>query len=310
MSELGNAVTDYLALRRSLGFKLRAHEPLLAGFVSYLERAGLDTVTTQAALSWATAPAAAGPSWWHQRLAVVRGFAEYLQVFDHGCEIPPKYLLPRPSGRRNPWLLSGEDVAALMRAAKRLVPKLRAATYETAIGLLSVTGMRPGEILRLDRGDVDLSASAIRVEASKSGKSRLVPIHPTTVDALGVYARRRDELCPQPQTRSFFVSRAGRRVAHATLDKTFARLVSDIGLDTNLLPGQRRARAHDLRHSFAVRTLISFYEDGGDIEERVPALSTFLGHANPAATYWYQSASPELLDFASRRVDQDTGRKS
>lgn len=305
MSQLRNAIDDYLALRRSLGFKLRAHEPLLAGFVSYLEREGLDTVTTRAALAWATSPAAAGPSWWHQRLAVVRGFAEYLQVFDQCCEVPPKHLLPRPTGRRSPWLLSREDAAVLMGAARRLVPELRAATYETAIGLLSVTGMRPGEILRLDRGHVDLSASVIRVEDSKSGKSRQVPIHPTTVDALGVYARRRDELCPQPQSQSFFVSRAGRRVAHATLDKTLARLISDIGLDSNLLPGQRRPRAHDLRHSFAVRTLISFYEDGGDIEGRVPALSTFLGHANPAATYWYLSASSELLDLASRRVDHD-----
>ena len=310
MSELRDAVNDYLVLRRSLGFKLRAHEPLLAGFVSYLQREGLDTVTTRAALSWATAPAAAGPSWWHQRLAVVRGFAEYLRVFDQCCEVPPKHLLPRPTGRRSPWLLSGEDVAALMGAARRLVPQLRAATYETAIGLLTVTGMRPGEVLRLDRRDVDLSALLIRVEASKSGKSRQVPIHPSTVDALGVYAQRRDELCPQPQSPSFFVSRAGRRVAHATLDKTFARLVSDTGLDSNLLPGQRRPRAHDLRHSFAVRTLISFYEDGGDIEERVPALSTFLGHANPAATYWYLSASSELLALASGRVDQGTGVKS
>jgi integrase len=306
MSEVGNAVKDYLALRRSLGFNLRAHEPLLAGFVSYLEHEGLDTVTTSAALSWATAPAAAGSSWWHQRLGVVRGFAEYLQVFDPCCEIPPKHLLPRPTGRRSPSLLSVEDAAALMGAARRLVPKLRAATYETAVGLLSVTGMRPGEIIRLDRGDVDLSASVIGIKASKSGKSRQVPVHPTTVEALRVYVHQRDELCPQPQTPSFFVSPAGRRVAHATLDKTFARLVSETGLDANLLPGHRRPRAHDLRHSFAVRTLISFYEDGGDIEERLPVLSTFLGHANPAATYWYLSASSELLELASRRVDQRT----
>ncbi len=247
MSALRQAVGDYITLRRALGSKLERHPRLLESFADYQEAAGATTITIELALSWVRLPGDdANPTYLSNRLCAVRGFARHLQAFDPATEVPPARLLPWPKCRAAPYIYSEDDIAALMRAARLLTPVLRAATYESLIGLLSVTGMRVGEGIRLNRDDVDFDGGVLTIWDSKFAKSREVPVHPGTLDALRTYAQRRDELCPQPRTASFFVSAAGTRLVYNTVQPTFSRLARDAGLAPR--SERCRPRLHDLRH--------------------------------------------------------------
>jgi integrase len=302
MTAMSEVVQDYLAMRRSLGFKLTSYGRLLDDFVAYLEAAGATTVTTNSAVAWATQPRDATPRWWSHRLGVARGFASHLHAFDPTAEVPPVGLLTCPQHRAEPHLYSDDELAALMAAARDLAPQLRGITYETLIGLIAVTGMRPGEALRLDRGDIDWEQSVLRIVGTKFNKNRDVPLQSSTLKALGDYGRARDQRWPDPRSASFFVSTAGTRLVIHTVDWTFRGLLGRTGITS---PSHRRTpRLYDLRHRFAVRTLINWYEAGLDVEARLPLLSTFLGHSNPSHTFWYLSASPELLALAAGRREQ------
>ncbi len=290
MSALHQAAEDYIMVRRALGSRLEGYPRLLAGFVACLEAAGATTVTTELAVLRARLPGDdAHPAYLAKRLCVVRGFARHLQAFDPATEVPPADLLPRRKCRAIPYLYSDAEIAALMGAARSLTPALRAATYQTVIGLLRVAGLRIGEVIRLDRDDVNWDQGVLVIRDSKFGKSREVPLHPSTLDALRAYAGRRDELCPQPEAASFFVSPAGTRLVYNTVQPTFSRLVRSAGLKPR---SQRcRPRLHDTRHSFACGVLLGWYRAGRDVEARMPLLSTYLGHIGPASTYWYYSDS-------------------
>jgi integrase len=302
MTGLRDALAGYLALRRSLGFKLERPGQLLADFTSYLEAAGAPTVTTELALAWATAPADADPTWWRARLAAVRPFARYLATRIPGTEVPPAGLLPGPLSRRAvPYLYSPASIAGLLAAAGTISSPLRAATYQTFIGLLAVTGMRAGEAIGLDRSDVDLTASLLTIRQSKFGKSRQLPVHATTVAALAGYAALRDQHHPRPATPAFFISLTGTRLIYKNVHYTFRRLTRAAGLAPR--SAQCRPRIHDLRHSFAVTTLLRWYQDGGDVAARLPLLSAYLGHADPGGTYWYLTGTPELLALAAARLE-------
>ena len=306
MIDLRQAARDYITVRRALGSWLQRHPRLLENFVAYLEAAGATTITTELALSWATLPGDdAHPAYLSNRLCAVRGFARHLQAFDPATEVPPAQLLPWPKCRAVPYLYSEADIAALMTAARSLTPAIRAATYETLIGLLSVTGMRIGEVIRLDRDDIDWAEGVLTVRDSKFGKSREVPLHPSALDALRSYAQRRDRLCPRPGTAAFFVSPAGARLVYNTVQPTFARIAGDAGVGPQ--PPRRRARLHDMRHAFACTALLGWYRDGADVQANLPLLSTYLGHGNPSSTYWYLSAVPELLALAAGRRDHLRG---
>jgi integrase len=302
MSALEGAVEEYLSLRRSFGFKLAADGPMLADFVAYLDAAGLDAITIEVAVEWATRPVGSSQSSHARRLGVVRRFAEYVHVLDPRCEVPPADLLQDRYRRVPPYLYSEADIAGLLGAARQLAPPLRGATYETLIGLLAVTGMRGGETLRLDRADVDLDAGKLAIIDSKFNKSRELALHPSTVEALRRYACCRDELCPTATTSSFFISTSGTRLTGNSLDVTFRTLVSKAGLEPEPTSGRRRPRVHDLRHSFATSSLIAWYRAGVDVQERLPLLSAYLGHVGPSTTYWYLSAAPELLTLAAQRA--------
>jgi len=245
MSPLRQALAGYLAIRRSLGYKLARPEKLLAQFITYLEEAGAATVTTGHALAWATLPG--GDANWHaQRLSVVRGFAAYLHTIDPAAEIPPAGLIPARPRRASPYLYSGADVVALIAAAASLRFPLRVATYQTLIGLLAVTGMRVGEAIRLDRADLDLAAGVITVRHSKFGKSRLLPLHPSATAALRGYLQLRDRLCPQPRTTAVFISPAGTRLLYCNVHATWKLLAASAGLTAR--SAACRPRIHDLRH--------------------------------------------------------------
>lgn len=309
MSGLREVAEDYISVRRSLGFKLRDYPWLLGDFVAYLEAAGASTVTSQLAVAWALRPGEdAHPSYLSKRLSVVRGFARHLQAFDPATEVPPADLLPWRPSRAVPYLYTEADIAALMAAARSLSPRLRAATYETLIGLLAVSGARIGELIRLDRHDVDWDDGVIVVTYSKFNKSRELPLHPSTVDALRAYARLRDELCSEPKSPSLFVNTLGKRLVYVTVQQVFSHLARAAGLRPR--SDRCRPRLHDARHTFACTTLLGWYRAGADdIEARLPLLSTYMGHANPAHTFWYLSAVPELLSLAAQRREQNGGRR-
>ncbi|MGB0092170.1 MAG: tyrosine-type recombinase/integrase [Solirubrobacteraceae bacterium] len=301
MTPLRVALGDYLRIRRRLGFKLKADERLLENFVAFLERAGAVRVTTELAVMWARLPVDARPPRWRQRLGIVRGFARYLSTIDPSSEVPSKDLLPGRYQRVVPYIYSPAEIAALMTAAGALTPPLRAASYQAVIGLMATTGVRIGEALGLDRQDVDLADGALHVRARQT-KQCEVPLHHTTTRALRDYARRRDRRCPEPQTSAFFLNTRGGRFTKSEFNHTFAKLIRQIGLEGC---GERvRPRPHDVRHTFAVRTLLDWYQAGEDINRRMPLLSTFLGHADPASTFWYLEAVPELMALISRRLER------
>jgi integrase len=304
MSTLRAAAEDYLAMRRALGFKLTTQGRQLMSFIEFCEARGAGHVATELALAWATQTVRdSGDAVYHsRRLMVVRIFARHLAALDPATEVPPEDVLPHHYRRIAPYLYSPGEVAALMAAAGRLAPPLRAATWQTLIGLLAVTGMRQSEARHLDRDQVDLDAGVLTIANSKFGKSRQQFLHSTTVAALRSYQRRRDRWCPAPAAPSFFISTRGTRLNTHTITHAFAALLDDAGIAAP--PGRRRPRLHDLRHSFTVASLLDFYRDGGDVAARLPLLSTWLGHVDPKSTYWYLQAVPELLALAAGRLEQ------
>ena len=246
MSPLCRAAEDYLQMRRALGYKLESHGQLLAGFISYLERARAATVTIELAVAWATEPAGTDPVWWSKRLSVARQFARYLQTIDPACEVPPARLLPYRVRRATPYLYTPAEIAALMRAAGELTIPLQAATYQTLLGLLAVTGMRVGEAIRLDRDDIDADHQLVRIINTKFNKSREVPLHTSAMRAMDAYRQRRQQLSPRPGCQAFFVSTAGTRLHAANVRRVFTRLVGIVGLTPR--SARCRPRLHDLRH--------------------------------------------------------------
>lgn len=293
--------TEYLQVRRALGFQLRSYDWLLSGFCAFADAQGAEVVTIKVALAWATEPQGADRSWHAARLPAVRGFARWLAAIDPRTEIPPAGLLKGRSRRADPYLYCEAEIAAVMNAAQAITSPLRAATYRTVIGLLAVTGMRAGEAIALDRGDADLSENVLTVRQAKFGKSRRLPLHPQTAAALRAYAQLRDERFPRPVSPAFFVSLAGTRLIYNNVHLVFRRLTRDAGLRPR--SARCRPRLHDLRHTFAVTALISWYDDGFPVQPRLPVLSAWLGHASPQDTYWYLHAVPELLTRAAERLE-------
>jgi len=304
MSELRAALEEYLAMRRALGFKLHLSGRLLQRFVDFADREGESFISADLALRWATEPAQAQPAQWANRLGMVRRFAQYRQAVDPRTEVPPPDLLPYQYRRPDPYLYSDGEVRQLMHAARQLysVAGLRPHTYAALFGLLAVTGMRTNEPLQLDRDDVDLIKGVLTVRGAKFGKSRYIPIHASTRDALQCYATLRDRLCRNPQSPSFFISERGTRITEWSLRWTFVKLSREVGLRG---PADSHGpRLLDFRHRFAVNTLIRWYRAGIDVERHLPELATYLGHAHITDTYWYLTAVPELMHLAARRLER------
>jgi integrase/recombinase XerD len=301
MTALHDAVDRYLAIRRGLGYKLKTEGRMLGQFVVFCDTHELDHVTVAAALEWATIPAGAEVSWWAARLTVVREFARFQAAFDERTEVPPTDLLPRSADRSQPYLYSPEQIAAMLQAARCFANPLRAATAEAFIGLIAATGIRTGEAMALDRDDADLAGAVLLIRDTKFGKSRLVPLHTTSVEHLAAYQARRDRLCPHPSTSAFFVSSYGTRLNHTSASKAFARVLKTASITAPA--GAAKPRLYDLRHTFAVTTMTNWYASGADVAHLLPALSTYLGHISPATTYWYLHASPQLMAEAAKRLE-------
>lgn len=301
MTRLMSAVQDYLAMRRRLGFALERTGQLLPDFVRYLDDAGATRVTTELAVAWAILPSRAHPAWWRERLGIVRGFARYLAAIDPDTEVPPEGILSARRPRIRPYVYSNDEIVRLLHAARELRPAWRAATYETLIGLMAVTGIRLGEALALDRSDVDLEHRLLVIGRGKLEQPRQLPLHDTTVDALRRYVHARDERWPRPPTPSFFISARGARLGAQTVHDNFRALITRVGLEGK---GARRwPRPHDLRHSLAVHRLLAWHRAGADVDGKLPLLSTWLGHIDPTDTYWYLQATPELLTVVAQRLE-------
>ena len=306
MTGMRQAAGEYLALRGALGYRLAQDGQLLRDFAEHLDAGGARYLTAEAAVAWATAPAGVSPYWHWYRLHPIRMFSRYLHTLDHRHELIPQGLLPGQYTRAAPYIFTSGEVTALMQAAGRLGRRLPAATYQALLGMLAVTGMRPGEAYALDRGDVDLHGGTVTITSSKNYTCRELPLHASTVAALAGYARLRDQLCPQPAGPSFLVSVRGTRLNSPVAGGVFAGLARAAGLRAR--SPRTRPVLRSFRHTFAVNALTGWYQAGADVDARMPVLSSWLGHAGPRSTYWYISADAGLLALAAGRMASVRGQ--
>lgn len=302
-TSMSQHVEDYLRLRRALGFKLEREGQWLHQLATFLRATGEAKLTSAAALAWAGQPAPQLSNRPAARLGVVRRFAIWLNTIDPATEVPPPGVFPRRRGRPTPYLWSPDEIARLLGGARALRSPLRAATHETLFGLLAATGMRLGEAISLGRNDIDPRTGVITIRQAKLDRERFVPLHPTTTAALRRYTTDRDRLCPHPRSGRFFLSGAGTALERSGVEKVFRHITTMVGIRT----ATTHPRIHDLRHSLAVRTLIEWQRAGRSIDEHIGALSAYLGHISPADTYWYLSASPELMQLAAQRLHDHFG---
>jgi integrase len=305
MNTLRQAVHEYLNLRRSLGYKLYKAGKLLLAFVKFMEKHRASYITTRLALAWAQQPSTVQPVVWAQRLGVVRIFARHRSATDPRTQIPPEGLLRYHPKRAQPYLYSTKEIQGLLRAALALPARggLRPWTYHCLFGLLTVTGLRLGEALNLELQDVDLQAGVLTIRNAKFGKTRLIPIHPSTRRVLADYlARRNRRWVKHPVSSYVFLSNWGNQLDRGEIHRTFYALSRKIGLRG---PSDRHGpRLHDMRHRFATMTLLRWYRSGKDVERKLPYLSAYLGHVHVSDTYWYLSAWPELMREAMSRLER------
>jgi integrase/recombinase XerD len=304
MNTLRTLLEDYLAMRRALGFKLRTEGAGLTTFVSYVEAAGIDHITNEVALSWARLPESVQSVQQARRLGFVRGFARYCSAIDARTQVPPPDLIPATRVRRPPHLFSDTDIEQLLHATLALPPVdgLRRWTFHCLFGLLSVSGLRIGEAMALTFEDVDLQDAILTIRSTKFGKSRLVPMHSSTVAVLADYMRRRQALHSARPADRVFINDRGAPLSHDQSIDTFQRLLEKIGVTPQR--NGRRPHLHDLRHRFAMKTIVQWYRQGQDAERQLPVLSAYLGHTEPRDTYWYLSACPELMGLARERLER------
>ncbi len=295
----------YLLTRRAFGFQLRVEGGELLRFARYADGAGhRGAVTTALALRWAQEATTATPLYRARRLEIVRCFAKYQAAFEPKTEVPAVGLLGPAHRRTPPYIFSPREIERLVAAAGRLsAPSgLRARTYSSLIGLLACTGLRISEALRLGRVDADLDTGVLFIRQTKFCKSRLVPLHPSARVELQHYVACRDAIVPSIAGATFFVSQSGRALPYRTVQWVMRKLFDEVV--SSSAPTDRKPRIHDLRHTFACRRLLQWYRDGVDIDQRVAALSTYLGHAKVSDTYWYLTGVPELLAIAATRFER------
>lgn len=298
-------VEEYLSFRRGLGFDLRSAACHLRSFARYAEQVGhRGPITVELATRWALRSRSREPAQAVRRLAMIRRFARHRALIDPATEIPPVGLLGRVPRRRQVHIYSDAEIRSLLHQASRMRPRgaLCAKTYVAFFALLFSTGLRLSESCRLTCGDVDLDRGLLTIREGKFRKSRSVPLHPSTTRALTQYAADRDAVVPSDPSSFFFCTQRVPKLTPDTVQKAFGCIRRRLGWTAQ--GRARRPRIHDTRHTFAVRRLLRWYEEGADLGQKVLALSTYLGHANVTDTYWYLTGVPELLAIASQRFEQ------
>ena len=308
---LQQRIDDYLAERQCLGFKLHSRSTLLAGFARYVaDRKHRGPLTADLMIEWARHDKwqRGKPSTWAARLAFVRHFARYLKQFEPDTEVPEELTFGQEPGRVAPHIFHEREIIDLLAAARQLGPpgSIRPATYETLFGLMASTGLRVSEALHLRDADVDLKCGRLTIRQTKFAKSRLLPIHPTTVAALAKYRKTRAGHVATATDMSFLIGSRGQRLGKP-LGERQAHRVFDLlrdRLDWANRGAHAAIRLHDLRHTFAVRRLMRWHADGTDIDQMMLALSTYMGHAEIFYTYWYLTAVPELMALAGGKFER------
>lgn len=291
---------DYLRLRRAMGHKLARHDQMLTSFLAGVAATGRDEITVDAAIRWASSPTNATPRWWAMRLSVVRGLAEYIHSREPGrAEQIPTDAIPARVTRSVPYIYTPEQIQALMDAGAALRPAVRGLTAVAIIGLMAATGLRISECLALNVTDVNTGSNVLAV-TGKRGRPRLVPIHPSTAAALIEYRRAATTLIDTSDDQAFFLTFTGTRAHAGNIEVAFRALINKLGYAPQ--PGGRPPRLHDMRHSFASNALTRAHREGADVEATVAVLATYLGHVSPASTYWYLTATPQLLDLTAVKV--------
>jgi integrase/recombinase XerD len=310
MNTLRQSIKEYLAMRRSLGYKLRETGTGLLDFAAFMERRRASYITQALALAWAQKPTNVQPSQWTSRLTFIRQFARYRSAIDPRTQIPALGLLPFKAKRARPYLYSNTEIGQLLQATLNmpLSPKHRGPcallpwVYYCLFGLLSVSGLRLGEARNLELKDVDLKAGVLTIRGAKFGKDRLVCLHASTCNVLADYiVRRQRHWAGRPVSSYLFVSSWGNRLDNGAIHRAFYSASRQIGLRG--AGDSHGPRLHDFRHRFATTTLVNWYRSGQEPERRLPLLSAFLGHVHVADTQWYLSASPELMREAMRRLE-------
>lgn len=295
----------YLSVRRSLGYDLRTDERILRRFARFADQERASHVDTALFLRWDASLPVVGTSTRSARFGKVRLFAQWLSGIDPAHQVPPRGLLPERYARQRPYIYTEAEIAAIVMAAKDLpsIYGLRALACSTLFGLIAVTGLRISEALALNDDDIDTETGVLRIRRGKLGKERVLPLDQSVVAQLIAYAAERDRLLGRFAP-ALFVTEKGTRLTDCGARYNFAHVCQQIGLR----PGQqynrhgRGPRIHDLRHSFAVRTMIGWYRTGKDPAREMIRLTTYLGHTNPSNTFWYLEAVPELLDLAMARA--------
>jgi integrase len=305
MSPPRQSLSEYLRIRRGLGYQLNEDERVLSRYVDHLDLQGEELVTVRNALEWAGLHGDGNRNRCARRLAPVRGFARYLHALDPAHELLPADLLPRTPQRAVPYLYSAREIAALLAASSSLSPPLCAASYRTLIGLLAVTGMRIGEALALDVSDIDWQLAVVTIREGKFSKMRALPLHHSTMTALEEYLRVREAHPVAGGCAALFVSARGTRMLVGSVEGMWRSLVKRAGLKPR--SARCRPRIHDLRHSFAVATLLDWYRTDIEVQPKLPLLSTYLGHVHPRHSYWYLEAAPELMALAADRLERSRG---
>ncbi|GAA1140962.1 tyrosine-type recombinase/integrase [Ornithinicoccus hortensis] len=296
---LPGLLEDYLRVRRALGYKLEGTEALLTQFLGYLDQQGAETITIEHALAFATAPVGVSPRWHALRLSAIRCFARWAWASDPRVQVPPARLLPARPTRSAPYIYSETEVLAMLAAADHLRPTIRATTFHTLIALMAATGLRTGEAIGLDVDNLDVAAATLRVRG-KYGKTRLLPLHPSVLAGLTGYLQQRARLLPAEDCPALLISSTGRRLARSTLYPTFSTILTEAGIEP--VSTTCRPRLFDLRHTFAVSTMLDAYRSGADPAAVLPVLSAWMGHTEPSDTYWYLTGTSELLAAAADRL--------
>jgi integrase/recombinase XerD len=307
MSALSEELDRYLSIRRSLGYTLSTDERILRKFVSFADSENAAHVSSALFLFWKEAFGKANHHTWAHRLCTVRVFAQWLHSLDAKHEVPPQSLIPSRTRRPHPYIYSEDEIQRIVQAAAELpsINGIRSLTCSTLFGLIAVTGLRISEALALNAYDVDLVSGVLTIQKGKFGKARLVPVADSVRVQLAAYARERDRLLGS-SSNAFFVADRGKRLTDCGARYNFAAVCQSIGLRPlqKYKKHGRGPRIHDLRHTFAVRTLLTWYRNRANPSEEMIKLSTYLGHANPANTYWYIEGVPELLQLAAKRAEE------
>ena len=295
----------YLAVRRRLGYDLTTSERILRRFTRFADAEHAAHIDTSLFLRWHATLGNANAMTRSARLTAVRLFAQWLSSFDPAHVPPPRGLLPNTVKRSRPYIYSDAEITSIVAAARDLpsIYGLRGLTCSTLFALIAVTGLRVSEALALDVDDLDVNNGVLRVRRGKNGKERLLPLDPSTVERLIDYKIKRDRLIGRP-VMPLFVTDKVTRLTDCTARYNFAQISQQIGLrsDQHYYRHGRGPRIHDLRHTFAVRTMVDWYRNGKDPAREMIRLTTYLGHSSPSGTYWYLEAIPELLDLAMARA--------